>query len=122
LSGVKGKYIINRWLPSGIRGLPESCRDIAAKGLLGKIIARHRIGSGPAAAADLQIFTPATIPFIPFEVPEFQKQFRIFPDVLEGRRKNIACGLGEITAGKNIAVHIDQADKLTSEAAFGTPG
>jgi hypothetical protein len=109
-------------LLSGIRSLPESCRNIAAEGFLGKIVASHRIGPGPTTATDLQIFTLATISFIPFEVPEFQKQFRIFPDILKGRRKNIAGSFGKITAGKNVPVHVDQADKLTGKAAFGTPG
>ena len=109
------------WLPSGSGGLPKSCRNMAAEGFLGKIVARHRVGPGPTTAADLQIFTLTTISFIPFEVPEFQKQFRIFPDILKRRRKNITGCLGEIAAGKDIAVHIYKADQLAGKAALGPP-
>jgi hypothetical protein len=49
-------------------------RYIAAKRLLGQIVAGHGIGPGPAAPADIDELASSAVVLVTLEVPQFMKK------------------------------------------------
>jgi len=80
------------------------------------------VGARPAAAANIQVFAYAAFAFVALEVPQLLEELGILPDVLKGLRPDVSGRLRKVTAGKHIAVYIDEADKLSGETSLRAPG
>ena len=97
-------------------------RNIITKRLLCQVVTCHGIGAGPAAAADIHVFTGSTVVFVSFEIPHFSKEPGVFPHLFERLLLKISCRFWKVAAGEHIEIHINKTDELTGQTAFGTTG
>src|SRR3990170_7150619 len=90
--------------------------DVVAEWFLLEIILQDGVGTGAAAAADVEIFALPAAPLVLLERPKRFEQFGAVPDLPEMLLLHVPRDHGEVGARLDVPLRVDEGDRLRADA------
>src|SRR3990170_9039647 len=90
--------------------------DVVAERFLLEVILQNGVGTGAAAAADVEIFALPAAPLVLLERPKRFEQFGAVPDLPEMLLLHVPRDHGEVGARLDVPLRVDEGDRLRADA------